>query len=137
MTKNAGRTSGREHEEVSRWEWIVAAIGVVCFLFVVGYFGREAIRGEQGPADVVVRLDSVTRVSAGYLAHFEARNAGGSTAGTVHLEATLTVADSVVETSQTIVDYLAPASAKSGGFFFTRNPGEGTLRARASGYVNP
>lgn len=136
MTTNQQQQT-QEHEEVSRWEWVAAAIGVLCFLFVVGYFAREATRGERGPADVVVRLDSVAKVNAGYLAHFEARNTGGSTALGVHVEAELSVGDSVVERAELVIDYLAPASVKRGGFLFTRDPGAGQLRARAVGFIRP
>ena len=137
MTKNQKEDRTNEHERVSRWEWIVAAIGVLCFVLVAGYFAREAIRGERGAPDVIVRLDSVNKQNAGYLAHFEARNTGGSTALGVHVEAELSVGDSVVERAELVIDYLAPASVKRGGFFFTRDPGAGQLRARAVGFIRP
>lgn len=122
----------RTQDEVSTFEWLTGAIGALIFAALLGYFVRESTRAVT-PASIAVQIDSVSRAPVGYVAHFTARNVGGSSAGEIHLEA---VASGGAMTSRATLPFLAPSSSKSGAFLFEQDPGPG-LRARAVSYQVP
>ena len=67
-----------DKEEVSRYEWLAAALGALVFIGLVGYFGREALREDSDAPDIAVQVDSISRASAGWIAHLKATNSGGA-----------------------------------------------------------
>lgn len=131
------KSNRQQDDDVSRFEWIVAALGALGFIFIIGYFGREAARGDATPPMVTVRVDSITASASGFTAHFEARNTGGSPASAIQLHAELREEQRLIEASQVRIDYLAAGSMSRGGFFFSRDPRAATLTARATGFLEP
>lgn len=123
-------------EEVSRYEWLAAALGAIVFIGLVGYFGREALRDEPGPPDIAVQVDSVTRASAGWIAHLSATNSGGA-ATSVRIVGELTRGDTVVETSDVALDLIGRRSTQSVGLYFSRDPAQHVLRVRPVSFVMP
>lgn len=125
-----------QKEEVSRYEWLAAALGALLFVGLVGYFGRAALREESGAPDIAVQVDSVSRASAGWIAHLSAANSGGA-ATSVRIVGELTQADSVVETSDVTLDLLGRSSRQSAGLYFSRDPAQHVLRVRPVSFVTP
>lgn len=123
-------------EEVSRYEWLAAALGAIVFIGLVGYFGREALRDEPGPPDIAVQVDSVTRASAGWIAHLSATNSGGA-ATSVRIVGELTRGDTVVETSDVALDLIGRRSTQSVGLYFSLDPAQHVLRVRPVSFVMP
>ncbi|MGH7638007.1 MAG: hypothetical protein ACREOK_10190 [Gemmatimonadaceae bacterium] len=125
-----------QKEEVSRYEWLAAGLGALVFIGLVGYFGRQALRDEAGPPDVAVQVDSISRASAGWIAHLSATNSGGS-ATSVRIVGELTRSDTVVETSDVTLDLLGRSSRQSAGLYFSRDPAQHALRVRPVSFVTP
>lgn len=125
-----------QKEEVSRYEWLAAVLGALVFIGLVGYFGRQALREGPGAPDIAVRVDSITRASAGWIAHLSATNSGGA-ATSVRIVGELTRADTVVETSDVTVDLLGRRSRQSAGLYFSRDPAQHVLRVRPVSFVTP
>jgi uncharacterized protein (TIGR02588 family) len=127
----------QKKEEVSRYEWLAAALGGVIFLALIGYFAREAMRLDGGPPDIVARVDSVTRASAGYIAHITATNAGGSAATAVRILGELTRDGADPETAEVTLDLLGRRSRQSAGLYFSRDPAQHQLRVRPVSFLVP
>ena len=123
-------------EEVSRYEWIVGAIGALIFLSLLTYFIRQAILPAE-PVSIEARIDSVRASHAGeFIAYFTASNSGRSSAAEVRLSATLQLAGDSVSADATIAR-IAAGSRQSGAFLFLRDPARGPTRVRVVSYQTP
>lgn len=136
--RDAGPADGGRspHGEISRWEWLVGGIGLVLLVALVVFLAREAATTAT-PPDLVARVDSVSRLSSGWLAHVVVRNRGRETAVSVTVEATLAFPAGDTLRSETTLDYVPGKSERSGGLLFDRDPAAGTLTVRATGYQEP
>lgn len=125
-----------DKEEVSRYEWLAAALGALVFIGLVGYFGREALREDSDAPDIAVQVDSISRASAGWIAHLKATNSGGA-ATSVRIVGELTHNDTIVETSDVTLDLIGRSSSQSAGLYFSRDPAQHVLRVRPVSFVTP
>lgn len=126
----------RGGEDVSRYEWIVGAIGALIFLFLLAYFIRQAILPAE-PVRIEARIDSVRASPAGeFIAYFTASNSGRSSAAEVRLSATLQLAGDSASADATIAR-IAAGSRQSGAFLFLRDPAQGQMHVRVVSYQTP
>jgi uncharacterized protein (TIGR02588 family) len=132
-----GKAPGNGSNRTSRWEWFVALVGLAITLGTIGFVLWEAAFGDDGPPDVVVTVDSIREVQAGYLVSFQAENRGGQTAEGVDVEGVLERDGEEVEIAATTLDYVPAGSARRGGLFFERNPDAYVLSLVAKGYEQP
>ena len=133
-TTERGREPAQQGE-ISKWEWLVGAIGLVLLLGLVGFLAREAAT-EATPPDLRARVDSVSRLSSGWLAHVHVANRGRETAVAVTLQGELVVGTDTLR-SETTFDYVPGRSDRGGGLLFDRDPSSGSLTVRATGYQEP
>jgi uncharacterized protein (TIGR02588 family) len=134
MTDRDGGESGGAR---SRWEWVAAAVSTALVLAVVGYLLYDAVARPQTPPAVEVAADTVLRSGGLWLVEFRAVNGGHQTAAAVKVEGALMRADSAVETSEAVLDYVPGRSVRHGGLFFSRDPRAYRLELRALGYQEP
>ena len=132
--ENAGAGDERE---VSRWEWVAAAVSAALVLFVLGYLLYDAAARPQTPPAVEVSVDSVARGGGVWRVEFVARNRGQNTAAGVIVEGELKDGERTVETSEATLDYVPGKSKRHGGLFFRQDPGAYRLELRALGYQRP
>jgi uncharacterized protein (TIGR02588 family) len=131
---HSGKTRGAD--EVSRYEWIVGAVGALIFLFLVTYFIRQAVM-PAAPVRIEAQIDSIGAPHAGeYIAYFTAWNRGRSSAAEVRVTATLHLASDSVSADATIAR-IAAGSRQSGAFLFLHDPGRGQVRVRVVSYQTP
>ena len=130
------RAKREQPQEISKWEWVAGAIGLVLLLALVGFLAREAMTGRT-PPDLVARVDSVTHPSSGWVAHVRLRNAGRETAVSVTVEGELAMPAGDTLRSETTLDYVPGHSERRGALLFDRDPRSGTLTVRATGYQEP
>jgi uncharacterized protein (TIGR02588 family) len=135
-----GRAPGHDREppapqEISKWEWAVGALGLLLLLALVGFLAREATTSAT-PPDLTARVDSVSRLTSGWLAHVRVLNRGRETAVEVTVEGEL-VAGSDTVRRETTLDYVPGRSERGGGLLFDRDPSSGRLDVRATGYQEP
>ncbi len=123
--------------EISTLEWIVGGIGAVTVAATIAFLLYEGIAGDHSPPDIRVEIKSTAPVRDGYRVKFEATNEGGDAASQVVINGEIARGDTVLETSETTLDYLPPRSGRSGGLFFTKDPRSAELRIRARGYEDP
>jgi uncharacterized protein (TIGR02588 family) len=127
----------RGGSDIPLFEWLVAAIGLVLVTGSIAFLLYEAVRGSEAPPDVIVRVESVSPVEAGYLVRFRAVNRGGQTAAGLLVRGDLKGEAEVVETSEARLDYLPGGSERQGGLYFRENPDRFRLEIRARGYERP
>ena len=130
------RTAQARGGEISKWEWLAGAIGLVLVLAAVGYMVRAALQPSTPPR-VVVEMDSVTVGGGGYLVHFTARNEGRTTAASVTIEGEVRDGSGAMVLSTATLDFVPAGSTRSGGRYSTRDPRGGGLELRAAGYADP
>lgn len=132
----AGQEADRAAGEISKWEWVAGAIGLLLVLASVGYMIRAALESPTPPR-VVVAVDSVSTRGGTYLVHFTARNEGRTTAAQVTVEGELRTGSGEPVRSSTTLDFVPAASRRSGGLYFREDPRGGQLVVRALGYGDP
>jgi uncharacterized protein (TIGR02588 family) len=131
------RDGGEGGGVTSRWEWVAAAVSTALVLAVVGYLLYDAVARPQTPPSIQVAADTVFQSGGLWLVEFRATNAGHETAAAVKVEGELMRADSSVESSEAVLDYVPGRSVRHGGLFFRQDPRAYRLELRAHGYQEP
>lgn len=126
-----------EKRQTPALEWILAVIGLILVVGVVGFLLYHAFTDEQTPPDISVKIESVAKNKNGYLVQFVIKNEGGKTAADITVEGELKKGEENAETSDVTVDYVASKSEKKGGLMFTKNPSEYDIQLRAKGFNAP
>jgi uncharacterized protein (TIGR02588 family) len=118
-------------------EWMVALVGAALVGFVLGWIAWHGITRDATLPHFLFEVQSVTKLSNGYLVTVQATNQGGQTAGDVKLEGVLSSSAGEVETAEMTFKYLPPHSPKQGGLFFVKDPRALKLTLTAKGYEAP
>jgi uncharacterized protein (TIGR02588 family) len=133
-----GQSEDEVRDAASPWEWGIAGLGAIAIFSLIGFFIFQGIAGEKTPVDVAIQQQPVVPVPGGYLVPIQIRNLGATTAAGLEVEGELTDrAGSIIETSETTIDYLPPHSSTEAGLFFTRDPRQYNLQVRPKGYEVP
>jgi uncharacterized protein (TIGR02588 family) len=119
------------------WMWCIAILGLLLVTGSIAFMLYEAAAGDSSPPDITVHVDATLQIRNGYLVRFRAVNEGGSTAEGVTVEGVLRNGTEVMETGNTVLEYVPAHSEREGGLFFTLDPRQYHLQLRAKGYENP
>ena len=117
-------------------EWAVASVATALVIGILAWLLVDELGGSDGPPDIIVRVDSSTRGSAGWTVHFTARNAGASAAAGVEIDGSLAL-PAHAEGARARIDYIPPGGVRGGALLFSADPATGELRVRAVGYALP
>lgn len=119
------------------WEKILGVFGL--FLITSGfvYLVWTAITEKDSPPNIVFSVTEIHAVDAGFLVQVEVANKGSQSVAALTLESKLTLESGESEQSNTQLDYLPSRSKNIVGFFFTRDPRQGSLLFKPSGYQKP
>lgn len=129
---------GKRPPATSALEWLVAGLGALIALALLGFIGWEALKGaNDGPAILAVRAERIVPMPGGFVAELEVRNRSDSTAAAVQIEGILRQGDEIVETSRATIDYVPGRGRQKAGLLFTRDPAALRLDVRATGYQEP
>ena len=119
-------------------ELALGVLGAAVVAILAGYLLFSALTGTgSGRPDILIIQASPLRVAEGWLLPFTATNDGQAPAGQLRLAAALDLGDGRQETGELVIDYLAPQSSQTAGFFFTAEPRPGAVTVRAVSYVEP
>lgn len=137
--RRSGGGRARTHgAETSPWEFVTGAIGALLVAGVIGSMILEAMRAPAHPVPaLVVEMDTVRSVRAGWVVAVTVQNSGDATAAEVTVEGTLYDDTGMVETSQVTLDYVPVHSRREAGLHFTRDPARHRLVLRPLGYRRP
>jgi uncharacterized protein (TIGR02588 family) len=119
------------------WMWAIAFLGLALVAGSIAFMLYEAVAGDSSPPDITVQVDSILPIRNGYLVRFRALNEGGSTAEGVTIEGALRNGTQILETSNTVIEFVPAHSEREGGLFFAADPRQNQLQLRAKGYENP
>lgn len=136
MTRRAAERAGDPFTP-TRLEWLVAGLGLLLLLAMVGFLLFEAFGAPETPPDLKVEVAGLAAVDAGYLVEFDVTNGGELAAAAVRIEGRLAKPDGSVEVSRAELGYVPPGSVRSGGLLFREDPAGGRLELRAEGYEQP
>ena len=102
--------------------WAIAFLGLALVAGSIAFMLYEAVAGDSSPPDITVRVDSILPIRNGYLVKFRALNEGGSTAEGVTIEGALKNGTEILESSNTVIEYVPAHSEREGGLFFATDP---------------
>lgn len=123
--------------EVSPWEWLVAAVGLVLVVGTIGYMLYHAIAGGNAPPQIEVEVMSIEQSGEGFLVSFTATNQGDMAAADVVIEGQLRDDSGILETSAATFAYVPAGSTREGGLYFAQDPRQFRLEVRAKGFERP
>lgn len=132
LDKNVEPGSG-----TSAVEWVVAALGALILVSMIGYMLFYGLTQQSGPPRIVLEAGAVTESAGGYLVEFTARNEGPSTAAALHIKGQLMDGAEILEEAEAQLDYVPEHSKREGGMFFDQDPREHTLVLSSEGYSKP
>ncbi|MES2745672.1 MAG: hypothetical protein V4655_09595 [Bdellovibrionota bacterium] len=130
-------TKGLRAEQVQSaplLEKIVALVGVIIVVAVLGILGYEASRREDAVPEIILTKADVKALSEGYWVKILAENKGTSATADLVIEGTVGEGDEK-QTSTVTFDYVPAHSKREGGLYFSQNPE--SLKLRALGYQKP
>ncbi len=114
-------------------EWGFGVGSAILVVLLLGYLAYQGIR-TQNPPGFALEVRQVERVGTAYQVSVEVRNTGDSTAADVAVRGV--AGGGEPETSETVLDFLPPRSARQAVLLFTRDPADRlTLSVRA--YTEP
>lgn len=130
--------SANKEDRIPPLEWIVAGIGAIIVLFILGAIGWQAISGQDDPVPLLeVRAVSITPAGRSHVVTIEVANASGRTAAAVQIEGVLGKDLPDEQTSNATIDYVAGHGTASGALVFSADPRGRPLDLRVTGYEHP
>lgn len=138
QTKTARRTAVKAASaRTPALEWLMAALGLVLLLGVIGVLLVDALGDGGEPPAISLATLGVTRTPAGWVVEFEARNTSHAPAAEVSVTGALTAGGAELERRTATLDYLPGGGASRGGLLFRNDPAGARLELSADGYREP
>lgn len=138
MSKAQSKTKPIAGPPVPLWEWLVAALGLLLVIGIVGLLLYEAASQPEAAPDIALEADAPVKLGSGWHVTIKAANHGGKTATQLTIAAELRDEKAgVVETAELTFDYLAPGSSRTGGVYFVNDPAGYRLHMAPKSYVAP
>lgn len=132
-----GPGSRRDPEVSSKGERLVAVLGVILVVALLGFLAYQALAGAEGGPQLSVDVARIDRAGNQFVVHARIRNDGGMTARSVSVSGALTDGGRTLEQATTTVSYVPPTSFRDAALVFTRDPRDVKLSVRAAGYELP
>jgi uncharacterized protein (TIGR02588 family) len=134
------KISSDKNIEASKPHWIEWATGVVSavvVLGVVGWIGKDALQDRDTSPNLIGVVLQTEERSDGFQVLFDVRNGSSKTASDVTVRGEIREQGSVLESVETVLDYVPGHSKAGGGLIFQQNPAGKTLRIRAVAFDEP
>ncbi|KQV82140.1 hypothetical protein [Rhizobium sp. Root1220] len=118
-------------------EWATGVVSAVVVICVLAWIGKDALMdGDTSPNLVGVVLQTERR-SDGFQVLFEIRNDSSVTASQVTVHGEMGEQGSVLESVDTVLDYVPGHSKAGGGLIFQHDPTGKTLTVKATAFDEP
>ncbi|MGL5062116.1 MAG: TIGR02588 family protein [Microcoleus sp.] len=137
-TESKADNNNEQQQKRTPAEWVTFAIASSILAAVIGLvFYNWLTKKQEPPIISVTRSEPIREVQGQFYVPFTVTNTGGETAESVQVIAELRVNGEVVESGDREIDFLSSGETEEGAFIFTRNPSQGELIVRSSGYKLP
>ncbi len=118
-------------------EWVTGLISLAAICAVIGWLIFDIWTSDDRQPDLVARVVSTEKVTAGWQVVFELRNRATLAAAGVEVSAQLLEQARLVEEADVTFDYVAAGSVSRGAVIFENDPARLALTIRATGFTEP
>nr|CAD6437878.1 TIGR02588 family protein [Rhizobium sp. Q54] len=136
-TADETRDSGASQQSTPPIEWLVAALGVILLVAMLGYMVFFGLTRPESPPQILVTYGDARPEPPGYALEFTASNKGGSTATQTLIKGVLKRGDEIVEEAEATIDYIPHTSDRKGTLIFKENPSSFELEVGVTGFADP
>lgn len=130
---------GSERQGGTPWlEWLSTGLGLVLAVGAIGYLVWKGIDENSGPPLIIIEVERVLAIEAGYLVEIRAENHSDRTAAKVLVLGQLKRGENTIESGEATFDYVPANAKRRGGLLFRHDPHPPfALDIRAVGFVEP
>jgi uncharacterized protein (TIGR02588 family) len=118
-------------------EWVTFGIASLILAVIVSLVGYLWLNEKRQPPILGVSNKTIREADGQFYVPFEVVNTGGETAESVQIMAQLQINGEVEETGDIQIDFLSSGEKEQGAFIFKRDPRQGQLIIRVTGYKLP
>jgi uncharacterized protein (TIGR02588 family) len=137
MTEKRKKENGRRHSAVPTWEWVVAGIGLLMLLALVGFTTYRIFTDRNAPPTFTTEVETIVPSGDSYLVTFHVTNVGDQTAAAVNVEGRLLEGEKEVERSVATLTYAPAHSTRTATLIFMKDPRLHGLEIRPVGFEKP
>jgi uncharacterized protein (TIGR02588 family) len=135
---SASSESPKNAKSRSLAEWFSFAISLMILAAIVGLVIYRWVTTEAQPPVLSVKTEpEIRQVEGQFYIPFTIANTGGDTVEVVEITAQLEVKGQVEEEGSQTIDFLSGGEVETGAFIFSRDPRQGSLTVRVTGYKLP
>ncbi|MDY7015714.1 MAG: TIGR02588 family protein [Cyanobacteriota bacterium] len=135
---NARLEETKKAKSRSPAEWVSFGISSAILATLVSLVVYSWITTEDRPPVLSVQtVPEIRQADGQFYVSFTIANTGGDTADAVEVTAQLRVKGKVEEEGSQTIDFLSGGEVESGAFVFSRDPRQGKLVVRVTGYKLP
>lgn len=118
-------------------EWITGAVSGIIVLSVIVWIGKDVFMDRDTSPNLHGNVVKTEERSDGFQVLFEIRNDSSATASQVKIRGEISDRESILESSETVLDYVPGHSQVGGGLIFRQNPDGKDLKVRATAFDEP
>jgi len=133
------KRSQQTSQKRSRAEWISLSISLIVLSTTIGLilFLWVKERQQAPPHLLVTTTESVRQQTDQFYVPFSVTNDGDRTAESVQIKAELIIGQRIVATGEQEFAFVSSGEVRKGAFVFDRDPSQGSVVIRVTGYKLP
>ncbi|TNM60274.1 hypothetical protein [Aliirhizobium smilacinae] len=118
-------------------EWITGAVSGIIVIAVIVWIGKDGFMDRDTSPNLHGNVVKMEKRSDGFQVLFEIQNGSSVTASQVKIRGEIREQESVLESSETVLDYVPGHSKVGGGLIFRQNPAGKDVKVRATAFDEP
>ncbi|TWF43994.1 hypothetical protein [Neorhizobium alkalisoli] len=118
-------------------EWITGAVSAGIVLAVIVWIGKDGFVDQDASPNLEGIVLQTEERSDGFQVLFEIKNGSSATASQVKVRGEMIEKQSVLESVETVLDYVPGHSKAAGGLIFQQNPDGKQVTVRATAFDEP
>ena len=118
-------------------EWATGAVSAIIVLGVIIWIGKDGFTDHDKSPDLHGTVSQTEERSGGFQVLFKIRNDASATASEVRVVGEIKDQDKVLESAETVLDYVPGHSKVGGGLIFRQSPAGKALNIRVTAFDEP
>lgn len=118
-------------------EWVTGLVSALIVIVVIGLIAKDAFTDTDVSPELAVSVTATEQRSGGSQIAFEISNKASVTASQVTIRGDVREGETIVESAETVVDYVPGRSKARGGLIFRSDLSGRTVDVRASSFNEP